>query len=72
MEALAQWFDHVVEWLVHIVETFGVWGIFIMTFLESTFMPIPSAGRVDAVQLDADQHLLLGHALAAKVHSLLT
>lgn len=42
MEALAQWFDHVVEWLVHIVETFGVWGIFIMTFLESTFMPIPS------------------------------
>ncbi len=42
MEALAQWFDHVVEWLVHIVETFGVWGIFVMTFLESTFLPIPS------------------------------
>lgn len=42
MEALAQWFDHFVSWLVAFVEHFGIWGIFIMTFLESTFMPIPS------------------------------
>lgn len=42
MEALAQWFDAVVQWLVAFVEHLGVLGIFIMTFLESTFMPIPS------------------------------
>jgi len=42
VEALAQWFDHFVSWLVAFVEHFGIWGIFIMTFLESTFMPIPS------------------------------
>lgn len=42
MEAFAQWFDAVVQWLVEFVEHLGVLGIFIMTFLESTFMPIPS------------------------------
>lgn len=42
MEAFAQWFDAVVQWLVAFVEHLGVLGIFIMTFLESTFMPIPS------------------------------
>lgn len=30
------------EWLVHIVHALGYPGIFIMTFLESTFVPIPS------------------------------
>lgn len=29
-------------WLVDFVHAFGYWGIFIMTFLESTFAPIPS------------------------------
>ena len=42
MDALAQWFEAVVQWLVALVEHLGVLGIFIMTFLESTFMPIPS------------------------------
>jgi len=42
LEALTQWFDTVVHWLVAFVEHLGVLGIFIMTFLESTFMPIPS------------------------------
>ncbi|MDX2095191.1 MAG: DedA family protein [Alphaproteobacteria bacterium] len=42
MEALAAWFDAIVQWLVAFVEHLGVLGIFIMTFLESTFMPIPS------------------------------
>lgn len=42
METLARWFDAVVLWLVAFVEHLGVLGIFIMTFLESTFMPIPS------------------------------
>jgi membrane protein DedA with SNARE-associated domain len=42
LEALTQWFDTVVQWLVAFVEHLGVLGIFIMTFLESTFMPIPS------------------------------
>lgn len=42
MDAIFQWFEAVVNWLVHVVETLGVLGIFIMTFLESTFVPIPS------------------------------
>ena len=42
LEALTQWFETVVQWLVAFVEHLGVLGIFIMTFLESTFMPIPS------------------------------
>jgi membrane protein DedA with SNARE-associated domain len=29
------------EWLVHFVHQFGYVGIFIMSFLESTFVPIP-------------------------------
>lgn len=37
-----QWFEAVIQWLVALVEHLGVLGIFIMTFLESTFMPIPS------------------------------
>lgn len=39
---MAVWFDTLVQWLVALVEHLGVLGIFIMTFLESTFMPIPS------------------------------
>ena len=42
MDGLSQWFDALVQWLVALVEHLGVIGIFIMTFLESTFMPIPS------------------------------
>lgn len=42
MESLAHWFDTFVNWLVAFVEHLGILGIFIMTFLESTFMPIPS------------------------------
>lgn len=30
------------EWLVEFVHRFGYFGIFVMTFLESTFVPIPS------------------------------
>ena len=30
------------QWLVDFVHEFGYWGIFIMAFLESTFVPIPS------------------------------
>lgn len=32
----------IIEWLVDFVHHFGYIGIFIMTFLESTFVPIPS------------------------------
>ncbi len=35
MEAIA-------EWLVHFVHSFGYGGIFVMTFFESTFVPIPA------------------------------
>lgn len=42
MEAATGWFDQTIAWVVALVEQLGVLGIFIMTFLESTFMPIPS------------------------------
>lgn len=32
----------IIDWLVHFVHEFGYMGIFIMAFLESTFVPIPS------------------------------
>lgn len=32
----------IINWLVHFVHEFGYIGIFIMAFLESTFVPIPS------------------------------
>ena len=32
----------IIDWLVHFVHEFGYGGIFIMAFLESTFVPIPS------------------------------
>lgn len=36
------WIDTVVEFVVYWVEAWGYLGIFIMTMLESTFVPIPS------------------------------
>ena len=36
------WFDDVVQWLVALVDHLGIVGLFVMTFLESTFAPIPS------------------------------
>ena len=35
------WFTEAVNWLVLTVGQMGVIGIFVMTFLESTFLPIP-------------------------------
>lgn len=34
--------QHAIQWLVDFVHTLGYPGVFIMTFLESTFVPIPS------------------------------
>lgn len=34
--------QNAIQWLVDLVHTLGYPGIFIMTFLESTFVPIPS------------------------------
>ena len=31
-----------VQWLVDIIEKLGYWGVFILSALESTFLPIPS------------------------------
>lgn len=36
------WIDAAIQWLVALVDHLGIGGIFIMTFLESTFAPIPS------------------------------
>jgi len=42
VDAMMGWLELFVGWLVAFVEHLGIVGIFIMTFLESTFMPIPS------------------------------
>lgn len=42
MDSVSTWFEQVVHGLVALVDQFGIVGIFIMTFLESTFAPIPS------------------------------
>jgi len=34
--------ERIAEWLVDFVHGFGYFGIFVMTFLESTFVPIPA------------------------------
>lgn len=36
------WLHTFLEWLVHFVEEMGYFGIFFMTFIESTFVPIPA------------------------------
>lgn len=41
-EGIAGALQQAAEWLVHFVHTLGYPGIFIMSFLESTFVPIPS------------------------------
>lgn len=35
-------FETALSWLMHIIETLGYPGVFIMSALESTFLPIPS------------------------------
>ena len=35
-------FETAIQWLMHIIETLGYPGVFIMSALESTFLPIPS------------------------------
>lgn len=42
MEGVGTWIEQVIAWLVSVVDQLGIIGIFIMTFLESTFAPIPS------------------------------
>lgn len=35
-------FETTLSWLMHVIETLGYPGVFIMSALESTFLPIPS------------------------------
>ncbi len=42
MDTLFSWFSQMLHWLVSVVDHLGILGIFVMTFLESTFVPIPS------------------------------
>lgn len=42
VEGMGSWIDQSIHMLVQIVDQLGVAGIFVMTFLESTFVPIPS------------------------------
>lgn len=34
--------EQIVSWIIHIVHELGYLGLFVMTFLESTFTPLPS------------------------------
>ena len=42
MDIATTWIEQVIHWLVVLVDQLGIAGIFVMTFLESTFVPIPS------------------------------
>ena len=42
MDMMTVWIEQATVWLVALVQQLGVAGIFIMTFLESTFVPVPS------------------------------
>lgn len=42
MDSLTESLHHFVHWLVDFVHHLGYFGIFIMTFIESTFVPIPA------------------------------
>lgn len=42
MNSFTEWFHHIAELLVQFVQHLGYFGIFIMTFVESTFVPIPA------------------------------
>ena len=39
---IAEFFAEIVRLILHFVRVFGYFGIFFMTFIESTFIPIPS------------------------------
>lgn len=42
MDAITVFVEQAIHWLVVVVAQLGLAGIFIMTFLESTFVPVPS------------------------------
>jgi membrane protein DedA with SNARE-associated domain len=42
VDEATSWLEQAIHWLVSVVDQLGVVGIFVMTFLESTFAPIPS------------------------------
>ncbi len=38
--------EDALAWLMHIIEAMGYWGVFVMSALESTFLPIPSSATL--------------------------
>lgn len=60
--------QHAIQWLVDFVHTLGYPGIFIMTFLESTFVPIPSeVTMIPAGYLVQQGHMSLFPVLIASI-----
>ncbi|MGE0754555.1 MAG: DedA family protein [Alphaproteobacteria bacterium] len=60
--------EQAITWLVEFVHHFGYVGIFIMTFLESTFVPIPSeVTMIPAGYLVQQGHMSLAGVLAASI-----
>ena len=60
--------QHAIGWLVDFVHTLGYPGIFIMTFLESTFVPIPSeVTMIPAGYLVQQGHMNLFLVLIASI-----
>jgi membrane protein DedA with SNARE-associated domain len=42
MGRIMEWLHNIADWLVNFVHELGYIGIFLMTFVESTFVPIPA------------------------------
>ena len=53
MEALAQWFEHVVNWLVAFVEHLGVAGVFIETHQDPDHAPSDGPNMIYLDQMPA-------------------
>jgi membrane protein DedA with SNARE-associated domain len=41
VEEPVEWIHQFMQWLVHVTDTLGYFGIFIMTFIDATIVPLP-------------------------------
>lgn len=63
-----EWLHQAVEWLVGFVHELGYLGIFLMTFVESTFVPIPAeVTMIPAGYLVQQGHLKFAYVLAVSI-----
>lgn len=68
VQGVDSWIDAAIHWLVALVDQLGIGGVFIMTFLESTFAPIPSeATMIPAGYLVHEGKMSLAAVLIASI-----